>query len=112
MKYTKHTKSYQNWITPAEARAGAAESLRCLRSACPGCIPPPLWALLRTRHRRVPNRRRILDFCVDGAGPSVGLLWGVKFADANIGFENHILTLPWFTAFLLSRFLEESGVET
>lgn len=31
--------------------------------------------------------------------------WGVKFADANIGCANGILTMPWFCAFLLSRML-------
>ena len=31
--------------------------------------------------------------------------WGVKFADANIGFARDILTLPWFCAFLLRRML-------
>lgn len=33
--------------------------------------------------------------------------WGVKFADANIGYSNRILTLPWFCAFLLKRLLKE-----
>ena len=32
--------------------------------------------------------------------------WGIKFADANIGFDRDILTLPWFCAFLLPRMLK------
>ena len=32
--------------------------------------------------------------------------WGVKFADANIGFANDILTLPWFCAFLMPKMLK------
>lgn len=32
--------------------------------------------------------------------------WGIKFADANIGFANGILTMPWFCAFLLPRMLK------
>ena len=31
--------------------------------------------------------------------------WGIKLADANIGFKDGILTMPWFCAFLLPRFL-------
>jgi len=33
------------------------------------------------------------------------ITWGIKLADANIGFANGKLTLPWFCAFLLDRFL-------
>ena len=32
--------------------------------------------------------------------------WGIKLADANIGFKDNILTMPWFCAFLLPRLLE------
>ncbi len=32
---------------------------------------------------------------------------GIKFANANIGYANNILTLPHFLSFLLKRFLEE-----
>lgn len=32
--------------------------------------------------------------------------WGVKFADANIGWSRNVLTLPWFCAFLFSRMLK------
>ncbi len=32
---------------------------------------------------------------------------GIKFADANIGYANNILTMPHFLAFLLKRFLED-----
>ena len=31
--------------------------------------------------------------------------WGIKLADANIGFSDGKLTMPWFCAFLLDRFL-------
>lgn len=31
--------------------------------------------------------------------------WGVKMADANIGFEGNVLTMPWACAFLLDRLL-------
>ena len=33
--------------------------------------------------------------------------WGIKFADANVGFSNDILTLPWFCAFLMPRMLRK-----
>lgn len=36
------------------------------------------------------------------------ITWGIKFADSNIGFENNILTMPWFCAFLLERMLESN----
>ena len=29
--------------------------------------------------------------------------WGVKFANGNVGFENNVLTLPQWSAFLLPR---------
>ena len=32
--------------------------------------------------------------------------WGIKMADANIGFASDILTIPWFCAFLLDRLLD------
>ena len=32
--------------------------------------------------------------------------WGVKFTAGNVGFENRILTIPYYTAFLLRRILE------
>ena len=34
-----------------------------------------------------------------------GITWGIKLADANIGYENNILTMPWFCAFLLDAML-------
>ena len=33
--------------------------------------------------------------------------FGIKFGDVNVGFENRILTLPRFTAFLLARLLDD-----
>ena len=33
--------------------------------------------------------------------------WGLKFGDANVGFQNRILTLPRFSAFLLARLLAD-----
>ena len=33
--------------------------------------------------------------------------WGVKFADANVGFSREVLTLPWFCAFLMPRMFRE-----
>lgn len=33
--------------------------------------------------------------------------WGVKFADANVGWADSVLTLPWYCAFLLARILKE-----
>ncbi len=35
---------------------------------------------------------------------------GIKFADANIGYVNNVLTLPHFLAFLLKRFLEDNSL--
>ncbi len=35
--------------------------------------------------------------------------WGVKFIDGNVGFENHMLTLPHWSAFLLRRLLSDKG---
>ena len=31
--------------------------------------------------------------------------WGIKMADANIGYGDNKLTVPWFCAFLLDRYL-------
>ncbi len=33
--------------------------------------------------------------------------WGIKLADANIGYVNDILTLPYYCAFLLKRYLSD-----
>lgn len=35
--------------------------------------------------------------------------WGVKFVNGNVGFENNILTLPQWCAFLLRRVLKDRG---
>jgi len=35
--------------------------------------------------------------------------WGIKLHGGNVGFENNILSLPYYTAFLLKRFLREDG---
>ncbi len=35
--------------------------------------------------------------------------YGIKFSDSNIGYENKILTFPWFLAFLLKRFLDKEN---
>ena len=35
--------------------------------------------------------------------------WGVKFHGGNVGFENRILTMPYYAAFLLRRLLAEHG---
>lgn len=46
------------------------------------------------------GRSRSLRELIDSAKyPEIS--WGIKFADANIGFERGVLTLPWFCAFLL-----------
>ena len=37
--------------------------------------------------------------------------WGVKFHGGNVGFENRILTMPYYAAFLLRRLLAEHGEE-
>ncbi len=36
--------------------------------------------------------------------------YGIKFGYQNIGFDGQILTLPYFLAFLLKRFLTECGI--
>lgn len=40
------------------------------------------------------------------------ITWGIKLHAGNIGFENNILTLPSFTAFLLRRLLKEHAIES
>lgn len=35
--------------------------------------------------------------------------WGIKLHGGNVGWENRVLTLPCFSAFLLRRFLAEHG---
>lgn len=37
------------------------------------------------------------------------IAWGIKLHGGNVGWENHVLTLPYFTTFLLRRFLAEHG---
>lgn len=36
-----------------------------------------------------------------------GLDFAIKFSDSNIGFANHVLTLPHFMAFLLRRYFDK-----
>ncbi len=33
--------------------------------------------------------------------------WGIKLVDGNIGYANNVLTIPYFCAFLLKRYLSE-----
>lgn len=35
------------------------------------------------------------------------ITWGIKFTGGNIGYENNILTLPYFCSFLLKRLLDD-----
>lgn len=50
------------------------------------------------------NRSKSLRELVDSPRyPDVK--WGIKLADANIGFADNILTMPWFCAFLVPRML-------
>lgn len=50
------------------------------------------------------GRSRSLRTLIDEARyPDIA--WGIKLADANVGFENKVLTLPRFCAFLLARLL-------
>ena len=37
--------------------------------------------------------------------------WGVKLVNGNVGFENHILTLPQWAAFMLPRIVKSLRVE-
>lgn len=34
--------------------------------------------------------------------------WGIKLADANVGYANSVLTLPYFCTFLLKRYMAEA----
>ena len=36
------------------------------------------------------------------------ITWGIKLKKGNVGFENDILTLPQWSAFLLRRLLQDS----
>lgn len=57
---------------------------------------------VKATNRRSRSLRTLID---DPRYPDIE--WGIKLADANIGFENHVLTLPRFCAFLLARLLRE-----
>ncbi len=35
------------------------------------------------------------------------ICWGIKLIDGNVGYANDVLTLPYFCAFLLKRYLKE-----
>ncbi len=67
---------------------------------------------VRTRDRLVPvevkatnGRSKSLRTLIDSdAYPDIG--WGIKLCGGNAGFENSVLTLPYFTAFLLRRYLK------
>ena len=51
------------------------------------------------------NRSKSLRELVDSPKyPQVR--WGIKLADANIGFADNVLTMPWFCAFLIPRMLK------
>ena len=43
------------------------------------------------------------DDCLRDCYPEIK--WGIKYARANVCFENNILTMPYSTAFLLRRVL-------
>ena len=71
----------------------------------------------RDAHHLVPievkasnGRSRSLRTLIDDTRYS-DIEWGLKLADANVGFENRVLTLPRFCAFLLSRLLGEGVVQ-
>lgn len=72
---------------------------------------------LRTANRLVPievkagsaRAKSLRTLIANDRYPDIS--WGVKFMDGNIGFENHVLTLPHWSAFLLRRLLADRGAD-
>ena len=67
---------------------------------------------VRTRDRLVPvevkatnGRSKSLRTLI-GSDAYPDIDWGIKLCGGNAGFENSVLTLPYFTAFLLHRYLK------
>lgn len=65
---------------------------------CADCLVP---VEVKSGNSRSKSLRELID---SNKYPDVR--WGIKFADANIGYTREVLTLPWFTAFLLPRMLK------
>ena len=65
---------------------------------CADCLVP---IEVKSGNSRSKSLRELID---SNKYPDVR--WGIKFADANIGYTREVLTLPWFTAFLLPRMLK------
>lgn len=65
---------------------------------CADCLVP---VEVKSANSRSKSLRELID---SNKYPDVR--WGIKFADANIGYVREVLTLPWFTAFLLPRMLK------
>ncbi len=73
--------------------------------------------IVRNAHSLIPIEVK----ATDNATPSLSKLtdpedrkypdieWGIKFCNKNIGFDGRYYTFPYFTAFLLRRFLRNEG---
>ncbi len=70
---------------------------------------------LRTANRLVPVEVKARGGCAQSLKTLIksdhyeDIGWGIKLHGGNVGWENRVLTLPCFTAFLLRRFLSEHG---
>ena len=72
---------------------------------------------VRTHSKLVPIEVKSMSGCAQSLRTLIksehykDISWGVKFHGGNVGFENRVLTLPYYTSFLLRRFLFEHGGE-
>ena len=72
---------------------------------------------VRTATRLVPVEVKARSGCAQSLRTLIksehykDISWGLKFHGGNVGFENNVLTLPYYTSFLLRRFLSEHGDE-
>jgi predicted AAA+ superfamily ATPase len=70
---------------------------------------------VRTTSRLVPVEVKARGGCAQSLKTLIksdhyeDIVWGIKLHGGNVGWENRVLTLPCFTAFLLRRFLSEHG---
>ena len=72
---------------------------------------------VRTATRLVPVEVKARSGCAQSLRTLIksehykDISWGLKFHGGNVGFENNVLTLPYYTSFRLRRFLSEHGDE-
>ena len=62
--------------------------------------------IVQIKVKRKRDRNKSLRAVLDDKNNNI--IYAIKLSDQNVGYENGIITLPYFASFLLHKFIKES----